>query len=339
MQVSAARARKAAALAAALACIGTASAQATSCQLTDNDCVQREYSKVCFDDQRNVRLEACVAWLREIEQSPSTDVRSSAAGIYQLIGSHPTTTTPARQELRDQSAALIRGILDEEPNHADALLGLANLAETDDERVNRLRDVVAADPDEPRYLEFLARELLSIQGSELEVAALYERAYEAQMSRAIGPYAWRFARNAVWQYERAGASERAKRLRERVVFDYDLPARLDEVADATTENAGSLKQILQDLCGQVAMNVFGAKPCLDCIERAVQATDRARARGNAGVLEQTVSDAMFKAAVSGTWLDVVDSRWRKGFEAALERYDGPQAVARLRDVFPAIEIE
>ena len=232
------------------------------------------------------------------------------------------------------------------PNNADALLGLANVAETEQERVQRLRDVVAADPDKPLYLDFLARALLPIEGSELEAAALYERAYEAalyereaQLSRNSAGYAWRFARNAIWQYERAGASERAKRLREHVVADYDLPARLDEVADATPENVASLKQSLQDLCGQVAMNVFGAKPCLDGIERAVAATDRARARGNAAVLEQAVSDAMFKAAVSGRWLDVVDPRWRKGFEAALQRYDGSQAVAHLREVLPEIEIE
>lgn len=346
MRASAARARKAAALAASLACIGSAGAQATSCPLTDYECVQQEYPKVCFDEQRKVRLEPCVAWLHEIEQSPSTEVRSSAAGIYLLIGTHATTASQTRQDLRDRSAALIRGILDEDPNNADALLGLANLAETEQERVQRLRDVVAADPDKPFYLELLARALLSVEGGELEAAALNERAYEAalderkaQLSRNSASYGWRFARDAIWLYERAGAPERADRLREQVVADYDLPARLEEVADATPGDAANLQQILQSLCDQVAMNLLGAKPCLDGIDRAIHATDRARARGNAADLEQAVSDAMLKAAVSGMWLDAADSNWRRTFEAALERYDGGEAVARLRTVLPSILIE
>ena len=335
MKEGAARARSVAALAAALACIGTASAQVTSCRLTDHECVQREYPQVCFDAASKLKLEPCLAWLGEIEQSPSTDVRSSAAAIYGLIAPQ---AGELRADLQQRSAELVHAVLDEDPRHPGALLSFASMAETNEERVVRLRDVLAVDPENRIVIESLARALLSIERGGLEAAALYERAYETQESRGTGR-AWRFARDAIWSYERAGAPERASRLREQVVADYDLPAKLEGVADATASDAANLRPILQELCDQVVMSVFGGRPCLDGIERAVEATDRARARGNAAVLEHAVSDAMFKAAVSGMWLDAADSKWRTKFEAALERYDGPQAVARLRTVLPEILIE
>lgn len=329
---------RAAAFAAALAfVVGAASAQATSCSLTDYACVQQEYSLVCFDAERKLRLGPCLEWLAEIERSPSKDVRTAAAGIYLSIKDR--TAPDAQAELVARSASLVHGVLEEGPKHADALMGLVNLAETNEERVRRLRDVVAVAP-EPLKLEFLARAVDDgTHEGALEAAALYERAYEMALSRKTGDYALRFARNAIWVYEQAGVVERAERLRARAARDYGLPAMLDATASPTAVDGGRLDAMLQGLCREMTLALFGPKPCLDSIDRVVAAADRARAAREANRFAQTLSAAMITAARSGWRLDTVDSGWRRRFEVALERHAGTDAVSRLRRTPSVITVE
>jgi hypothetical protein len=336
MKASAARPTVfAAAALAALAGIAAAHAQTTSCSLTDYECVQQEYQQVCFDASK-LRFDACLAWLREIERSPSLDIRSDAAAIYALIAPNPAAQA-ARPQLQARREELILGILEEDPWHAGALLGFAGLAENEQERVRRLRDVVTADPT-AMHLESLASALMQIGGSELEVAALYARAYEITIARTKGDYAWRFARNAVWAYERAGSPERAENFRKRVARDFGLAAMLEKAELLTSADPAALDSVLHDLCREMTLRLFGAKPCLASIDHLIAAVDRADA-GGVSRLEQTLSEAMLTAAGSAQALDAVDAGWRRRFERALRRHVGEEAVARLQQVPSLITIE
>ena len=329
-----ARLRAASALAAALACIGAASAQVTSCPLTDRACIDQEYPNVCFEADRELRLEPCLEWLHEIEQSPSKDVRSSAAAIYGLISDDPAASQ-VRAHLDERRAELIRGVLAEDPKHVDALLGFAGLAETNEERVRRFRDVVAVDPS-PMHLQFLASALRQIDGGALEAAQVTERAYE--VGRSKNEYSWRFARDAIWQYQWAGAPERAEQLRERAAADFGLAAMLEEAAKPAAADPAGLDRTLQVLCREMTLTVFGARPCLDSIDHLIAAADRAQVPGTSP-LEQTLEAAMTTAAQPGSRLDTADSGWRHRFEAALDRHVGAEAVARLQRVPSLITLE
>jgi hypothetical protein len=213
------------------------------------------------------------------------------------------------------------------------------MAPTPDERVHRLRDVVAVAPN-PLRLEFLARAVHDgTQGGMLEAAALYERAYEMAMSREIGDYAWRFARNALLTYEQAGSVERVERLRARVANDYGLPAMAKAAASPEVTDLASLDRILQDLCREMTITLFGPKPCLESIDHLVAAADRARASGGASRFGQTMSIAMITAARSGARLEAVDSWWRSRFEAALDRHVNAATLGRFRSTPSLITLE
>lgn len=217
---------------------------------------------------------------------------------------------------------------------------LVNLAETQEERVRGLRDVVAVAPS-PFNLELLARAVDdgTREGS-LEAGALYERAYEMAMSSRPGDYALRFARFAIFNYEQqAGVVERSERLRARAARDYGVTAMLDATANPTAVDAARLDTILQDLCREKPLAVFGPKPCLEGIDRVVAAADRARAAGEENRFGETLAAAMITAASSGWHLDMVDRDWRRRFEAALERHAGADAAARLRDTEAVITVE
>jgi hypothetical protein len=218
-------------------------------------------------------------------------------------------------------------------------LGYAAMAETDEERVHRLRDVIAVDAGNPRTLESLARALMQLDGGTLEAAAVYERAYELQLSRSRGDYTWRFARNAAFTYERAGSPERADRLRTRVARDYGLAGLLEQAAAPLATDPATLDRALQDLCRAMTLTLFGGKPCLDSIDLVVAAADRAQAAPAAPRLEQTMFAAMLTAARSAFHLDAVDRGWRSRFESALERHIGAEAATRLRETEAEVIVE
>jgi hypothetical protein len=321
------------------ACIGAAHAQTSACAPTDLPCVMREYERICFDDAWNLRQDSCLSWLEAIARSPSTDVRSAAAGAYGLLADNPESAPELRPLLRDRSAELVRGVLAEDPNHVDALLGLANLAPTPEERVSRLRRVVEADPTVVMHLESLARALGDTDPDNVEAVELYDRAYTLAVTRAKGHYAWRFARNALWGYERAGMPDRAARLRERVAEDFGLAALQLEAQRAETTDAERLDHALSEICSEMALNLFGARPCLASIDHVVAAADAAREANERRRLARSASDAMFLAAQRGFRLEAVDREWRGKFEAVLERYFGSAAATRMHEALSIVTIE
>ncbi len=262
-----------------------------------------------------------------------------AAGIYQLYAGRWQTPGDTQREFRQRSAKLIRDILDEDPMNVDALLGLAGLAETSDERVRRLRQVVAADPTNEGHLEFLSRALSSDESNLLEAAELLEQAYAVQLPRGKGPYTWRFARDAMWEYEWAGFPDRAAELRKRVRQDFGADALLHEAASAETADPERLKSALEGLCLEMSLAVLGPESCLAGIQQVVDAADRAQQPSVAARLAATASDAMFVAASSGTRLSTADPDWRRRFEMTLERHFGPDAAARMHDAQSLVTVE
>ena len=104
---------------------------APTCALTDRACVDENYSRMCFD--KDATPSSCGTWLRPFERSPDTGVRNSVAGIYLIAEGHWQASDP-QPWFKERAAALIHGILEEDPENAEALFGLALLAPTNEER-------------------------------------------------------------------------------------------------------------------------------------------------------------------------------------------------------------
>jgi hypothetical protein len=307
-----------------------------TCALTDRACVDENYSRVCFE--KGAAPESCGAWLRPFELSPSLDVRNAVAGTYLLAADHWQSKEP-QPWLKDRAAALIHGILEQDPANAEALLGLASLAPTNEEHVALLRRVVAVDPS-PWNLESLARALAQDESNLAESAALLERAYEAAMQRQPGQYAWRFARNAVSEYEWAHLPNRAARLRKRFEHDVDLDAKVAETAGAETVEPARLNRVLGELCAELIVRMLGGGHCLAGIEHVVDAADRVAADTVKARLAKSASDAMFLTAqTAGDELTLADPAWRSRFESTLRRYFGPESAQRMREQMTEITVE
>lgn len=326
------------AVALAACCVSTALAQPASpkCALTDRACVDRNYSRVCFE--KDSTPESCGAWLRPFELSPSVDVRNAVAGTYLLAADYWQSRGP-QPAFRDRAASLIHGILEQDPANAEALLGLALLAPTNDEHLALMRRVVAVDPS-PSSLESLSHALTQSEGNLAESAALLERAYEVAMQRQPGPYAWRFARNAVFEYEAADLPNRAAQLRKRFERDVDLDAKVAETAHAEGVEPARLNGVLSEICAELVLRMLGANRCLAGIEHVVDAADRAGVGTDKTRLAKNASDAMFLAAqTAGDALSVADPGWRDRFESTLQRYFGAEAADRMRHTLTEISVE
>jgi hypothetical protein len=304
-----------------------------NCALTDRACIDENYPRMCA---RDAMPESCIAWLREFERSPNPDVRASIAAMYGLMAGYWGANNPD-PDLHDRAAKLIHGVLEEDPSNVGGLLGLASIAPTREERLSAMRRVVELDPS-PMHLEFLASALAQDRGNLAESAALLERAYEAAMQRAPGPYAWRFARDAVFEYEAAELPSRATQLRERFERDLGLDAKLAEIAHAEAVDPARLNGVLGDLCSELIVRMLGASRCLAGIAHIVDAADRAAASGKAR-LAKSASDAMFLAARTGDVLSRADPAWRGRFESTLRRYFGAESAARMHKALTIATVE
>jgi len=301
--------------------------------LTDQACLESEYSKVCV--KPGISFDSCMTWIRAVEQSPNADVRATAAAIYMLMS--PRAPENARTEMHARAARLIHEVLDAAPTNHEALLGLANLAETTTDRVSALRRAAAAEPTDAMGLYFLARALAENESGLPEAAELLERAYSLDVERQR-LHAWHLARDAMSVYERAGQPDRSADLRARVRKDADLDAMLLVTTTAASVAPERLDAVLADLCSQLGLEVLGAESCLDAIGRVVDGSNRAP-RSVAKRVAESASNAMFLAARAGWLLDTVDPNWRPRFEATLAKHFGSDAAARMRDAPTEITVE
>jgi hypothetical protein len=188
-------------------------------------------------------------------------------------------------------------------------------------------------------LKSLSRELAHNEANLAESAALLERGYEAAMQRSGGPYAWRFARDAVSEYEWAGLPHRAGRLRKRFERDLGLHAELAGIVHAEAVEPARLNDVLGELCAELILRMLGAERCLAGIDHVVAAADAAPDKDKAR-LAKSASDAMFLAAsTAGDVLSDADPSWRSRFEGTLRRYFGSESAVRMREQMTEITVE
>lgn len=160
------------------------------------------------------------------------------------------------------------------------------------------------------------------------------------MQRDSGPYAWRFARDAVFEYEEAGLSHRAARVRHKLERDLDLDAKVRETKHAEALNSARLDGFLDEVCSELIVRLLRATHCLAAIEHVVDAADRVTVGADKTRLAKAASDAMFVAAqTAGDVLSLTDPAWRGRFENTLDRYFGAESADRMRNTETEITVE
>src|SRR5262245_31132031 len=136
-----------------------------ACERGDLNCLQDLRKSECV--QAAATLKTCLAFLQRLE---AVRQRPRAQGLALLLGdtlqviARKTEVTPqAREEYFRRSRAAYRQVVKDAPFSASGYLGLAEVAETAEERVDWLRGAVRAEH-RPAHMELLAKALSEVGG-------------------------------------------------------------------------------------------------------------------------------------------------------------------------------
>ena len=159
---------------------------------------QQAYEKACASDGANAA--SCRAWIEQLQKSPqgnSEDAQLKIGAAYvelQFLGANEQDKVTYRARAREVYAAIVK----QNPKSMEAVTGLANAADTEDERIAYLRQRLALDPTNVTSLNFLSEALKNNPG---EAGELRERAFENSPN---GAYKWNQASLAIFLYGQAG---------------------------------------------------------------------------------------------------------------------------------------
>ena len=295
-------------LCASLACIACAPLGAQECARSDDTCWDRAFELACA--QRDTTEQGCSDWL-ERTLRPQVEPANTKARLLEAEANYRlaevTLGTVAENAYRDRARTIYQALADQEPPVVDALLGLATLAPTDEERVQLLRHVVKLDPTNVSGLTWLAHSLgWTSNEARLEAGRLYERAYAAQ----TGIIKWHVARDAFWAYIDAERVDFAARLKARVRNDLNPDALLAQLADRSALTPEIAARALQVLCYASVITLLGATDCLRAVDSVAGTVAGSRA---AVLLAESVADAMLEAGESGESLTAARPDWRLAF--------------------------
>jgi tetratricopeptide (TPR) repeat protein len=300
-----------------------AAAQSLTCAVTDELCLQQEYEEVC---RNSSTVESCSAWLRSIQQSPQSahpNLQLAAAAAHLAI-SDLTAGPAAKTPSRERAAALYAAVAQQDPTNARALLGLAALLDSRDEKIELMRRVVDLDPGNVMNLEMLAI-VIGMGGSQTDLAEsaeLMERAYELQPN---GTKRWTLATEVILKYETASLRGRAEEFRVRAQAAIAPERLLRETAQASASTSDRAEDATQQLCTIPIIAIVGAETCLEAARNVVNAANSAR-----GSTVQSLGDAALEvmkiASANSALLDAVDPDWRAEFEAATDGFLATQTA-------------
>jgi tetratricopeptide (TPR) repeat protein len=249
---------------------------------------QQAYEKACTGDGANAA--SCRAWAEQLQKSPqgnSEDAQLKIGAAYvelQFLGANEQDKATYRARAREVYAAIVK----QNPTSIEAVTGLANAADTEDERIAYLRQRLALDPTDVTSLNFLS-EAVKDAG---EAGELRERAFEHSPN---GAYKWNQASLAIFLYGQAGREADADAMRgsARAAYGYDdVVARLSR---PELMNAEDLNSTLTSICSFDVVKFGGAKGCLDSLKTTVDAIDSVPAN-SAGKLADAASLGIQTAA-------------------------------------------
>ncbi len=289
-------------------------------------CVEDIAVAYCF--KPSATTDSCEAFIEALKRSSRQGERifrlPHAAALGSLAGlvGDPQERDRLSREQRDTYQQLLR----DNPNDAQALLGMAALTEDRKDRIALLKRAAAADPNDTFALRALAA--LSGEGSrEEQVAALkhLRQAYE----RASPPHRWHLARDVYDQYTSLGMPQEATAFADSVLVEMGVDRAQQQLERALRHpdqlDHASALSALEVICDQNAIRIGDVHSCVQAIEAltvAMTAPDISR--------QTAVVDALSQATL--TALSAVDPTLSSS--AAVSRTSLQGSIQRLKEAGP-----
>jgi hypothetical protein len=320
---------------AALCAIADEAAPASGdCERSDLACWQELYASEC--SQAASTVNACLVFLQRLETARRGPY---STGITLLLGE--TLHTLARRDVSpeaqarylERSRAAYGQAVKNEPFNASGYLGLAEVAETGEKRVEWLRGAVRAEH-QPAHMELLANALSTEVGGhtgDLEAARVVEDAYTFE-STAIekwryGASAWQRYSHALTRYPSAVSERSLENVVIRIKDDIEYPL-LQRTLLAPEAHLAFLAGAFATMCEKSIAEIVSLDECMAGLELAVATAEASVSSGVRRLLaEATLTGMRTIAGESVPRSPIARSRFLDWIDRLLASAPAPVEVA------------
>jgi len=254
------------------------------CARGDLSCWQKLHASECARAESTI--DTCLAFLQRLETARRG---SYSTGVALLLGdtlrdvARKDASPQAKERFLQRARAAYRDAVKHEPFNASGYLGLADVAATNEERVEWLRGAVGAEY-RPAHMELLANALSQVggQAQELEAARVIEDAYTYE---STSTEQWRYSAVALRRYMEAverypsAVSERSADnvvLRVKDDIDYPLLQRMLLMPEAYLPY---LDGAFTTMCEKSVVVIVSLDECMDGLELAVSTAEGSPSSG------------------------------------------------------------
>lgn len=273
-------------------------AAAGDCERDDLACFRNLHESEC--EQAAATLETCLVFLQRLETARRV---SSSADLSLLLGdtlhglARRDVAPEAQARYLARSRAAYRQAVQDEPFEAAGYLGLADVAETGEERVDWLRGAVRAEY-RPAHMELLANALFTEIGGhtgDLEAVRVLEDAYTYEATNSekwrYGVSAWRGYTDALELYPSAVSERALENVLLRIHDDIDYPL-LERVLLDPESHLQYLAGAFATLCEQSIAVIIEIDECMAGLELAVAEAEGPVSAGARRWLAEAVLEGM-----------------------------------------------
>ena len=275
-----------------------ADAAAEACGRQDLRCWQALHSSEC--SRAASTLATCLVFLQRLETARRG---SYSSGVTLLLAEtlHGLARKDVASEVKarylERSRAAYGQVVKNEPFNAAGYLGLAEVAETGEARVDWLRGAVHAEF-KPAHMELLANALSKEVGGhvgDVEAARVIEDAYTYESTNTerwrYGASAWQRYTNALELYPSVVTERALENVVIRIKDDIDY-SLLQRALLEPESHLAYLDQAFVALCEKSIAEIVSLDECMAGIELAVATAEASAAPGSRRVLAEAVLTGM-----------------------------------------------
>ena len=266
-----------------------------ACQRGELKCLQELRKSEC--QLPAATLDTCLAFLQRLEtvrqRSRSPDLALLLGDTLQGIALQNGVSPQAQKQYLQRSRAAYKQVVKDQPFRASGYLGLAEIAESGEERVEWLRGAVRAEY-RPEHMELLASALITDirgQDADLEAARLIEDAYTYEKTNKEK---WRYGASALQRYTEVAeryplaASESAvDNVLLRIKDDIDYPL-LQTMLLNPEQHLTHLADAFTTMCEKSIEKIVDTDECMAGLELAVATAERSVSAGTRRMLAESV---------------------------------------------------
>ena len=269
-----------------------------ACERHDLRCWRELHTSECSAAAST--LETCLVFLQRLETARRA---ANSSGVALLLGetlrdlAQKDVAPAVKERYLERSRAVYREVVRNEPLNASGYLGLAEVAETGEERVGWLRGAVQAEF-QPAHMELLAAALSSEGGGHtgaLEAARVIEDAYTYESTETekwrYGASAWQRYRDASDRYPLAITERSLENVAIRIKDDIDY-ALLQRMLLEPQSSLAHLADAFATMCDESIAAIVSLDECMAGLELAVATAEGSISSGGRRLLAEAALTGM-----------------------------------------------